>query len=297
MALSYFAGTFNALDYNYGGSSAGAAAMQVTSGSTATGAYTLTCSPAALYTPAGKPIPVSTATPINVGANSGFDLSITPTTVSQSGLNTLLITGTFTYAHGPGAQVSSATFGLAEALLAASKYGGGTVAVDAKWFAAGGTQAILNAATQYAGVTIQDTSSPDTLAQSITVTLTNAQILAMFTTPVQLLPTTDSSSFYQITNATLVNANTGTAYTAGGAMTVGYGTTTATTQALSGTIAATFLTSPVVSQVITLAGATLASSTASTYTGKGIWITCATQNFATGTGTLLITLNYTKVYV
>jgi hypothetical protein len=46
MAVSYFAGTFNAADYNYGGASGGAPALQVTSGSTATGAYTLTCSPA-----------------------------------------------------------------------------------------------------------------------------------------------------------------------------------------------------------------------------------------------------------
>jgi hypothetical protein len=118
----------------------------------------------------------------------------------------------------------------------------------------------------------------------------------MEVTPVQLLPNADTNSYYQIVQATLVNLNTGTAYANGGAITIGWGTTTATTQALSGTIAATFLTSPVVAQVIALQGVEIASSTLSTYIGKGIWITNATAPFITGTGTLQITLQYVKIY-
>src|ERR1700722_13612287 len=110
MAISYFAGTFNALDYAYGTQGSGAPSLQAVSGSTATGAYTLTCSPSQIFTAAGKPIPISTATPVTVGADSGMDINITPTAVSTNSLNQLLITATWTYAHGAGAQVSSATY-------------------------------------------------------------------------------------------------------------------------------------------------------------------------------------------
>src|ERR1700759_1269130 len=105
MAISRFAGNFNALDFAYG-VMGGAPALQVVFGPTSTGPYTLTCSPATIYTSGGIAVPISTATPINVGADSGFDVNITPTSVSQNGLNQLLITATFSNAHGSGAQVS-----------------------------------------------------------------------------------------------------------------------------------------------------------------------------------------------
>lgn len=296
MAVTRFAGTFNAVDFAYGGVGVtGAPPLQVTAGSTSTGAYTLICFPTTLYTSGGVAIPISTATPINVGGGNNQDLSITPSAVSTIG-NTLLITGTFTFAHGPGANVSSGTFGLAEAMLAASKYGGGTVTVDAAWFHAGGTQAILAAATQYAGVTVVNNSATGGPGvETTTITLTAAQVNGMFATPVELLPTPDAASFYVINWAYFVNKNGGTAWTSGGAIEVGYGATL-TTEALSGTIAATFLTSPVVAQVITLAGINpLASSTASTYLAKPVYINNATGAFATGTGVLEVTLQYQRI--
>jgi hypothetical protein len=300
MAITRFAGTFNALDFAYGVvGGTGAPPLQVTLGSTSTGAYTITCSPNALYTSSGIAIPISTATPINVGGGSNQDLNITPTTVSQSGQNTLLITATFTYAHGPGAQVSSGTFGLAEAMLSASKYGGGTVTVDAKWFAAGGTYAIIDAATQYAGVTIQDNSGSvgQSTPETTTVTLSNAQILTLSTVPVNLLPNPDANSYYQILQAVLFNLNTGVAYAGSpGVITIGWGTTTATTDALSGTVAATFLTTPTSTYVTSLAGAEVGAAAATTYLGKGIWMNVATNNPTTGTGTMQVTLSYIKIY-
>jgi len=299
MAVNRFAGTFNALDFAYGAAGGtGAPPIQVIAGSNSTGTYTLTCFPQTVYTNGGLAIPISAATPINVGSDSGMDINITPTTVSNNTLNQVLITAAFTYAHAAGAQISSATYGLQEALLAASKYGGGIVSVDAKWFASGGTQAMIEAATQYADVTIQDNggSAGQSDPQTATVTLTNAQVLGMEAAPVQLLPPTDTNSFYQITQATLVNLNTGVAYANGGAITIGWGTTTATTQALSGTIAATFLTTPTSAYTISLAGVETASSALSGYLAKGIWITNATAPFITGTGTLQITLQYIKIY-
>src|SRR5271154_4073632 len=102
MALSRFAGNFNAADYAYGCPGNLTAPLVVLSGSTSTGAYTLTCQPATIYTAAGLPIPISTATPVNVGSDSGLDINITPTTVSLSNLNQVLITATWTYSHGSG---------------------------------------------------------------------------------------------------------------------------------------------------------------------------------------------------
>jgi hypothetical protein len=295
MAISRFAGIFNALDYAYG-VRGGGAALQVLNGSTTAGTYTLTCSPTSLYTSAGLAIPISAVCPIQIGGDSQQEI-ITASAVSTNNLNQLLITGTFTYAHGTGAQVSSGTYGLQEAILAASKYGGAQVAVDAAWFQAGGTQAILNAATQYAGVQVVDNSgtSGGTVPEAITVTLTNAQVKGMFATPVELLPTPDANSLYLITLATLVNLNGGTAWTGGGAIEIGYGAAV-TTNALASTVASTFLTSPTVTQIIAVAGATIGTSTESTFGGQPIYINNATAAFATGTGTLQVTLQYVKIY-
>lgn len=283
MAISRFAGNFNALDFAYG-VVGGAPALQVTSGSTSTGAYTLTCSPATIYTSGGIAVPISTATPINVGADSGFDTSITPTSVSQSGLNQLLITATFTFAHGAGAQVSSATYGLAEAILAVSKYGGGTVTVDAAWFKAGGTQALVTAqaATLPTGVRITNSSASGGGIQTSYVALTLAQIQAAFTTPVQIVPAPGAGSFVDI-NDVIVNYIFGSAaYTGGGVIQLSYGT--GVTVAATTTLAATVLTSQSTNELYKLTSAAVASTTNANYLNKAINYTNATANFAVGTG-------------
>lgn len=297
MAITSFAGFYNARSYGYGNAGVEAGPLQVISGSTSTGTYTLTCQPINPYTSAGQKIPVSVTTPITIGGDSSME-TITPTAVSTNNLNQLLITGTFTYAHGTGAAVSSGTYGLQEAINAASAAGGGVVVVDAAWFRAGGSQATINAATLLANVSIQDNSGSAGTSdpQTTTVTLTATQINTMFTTPVELLPAPDANSFYLITEAVLVNLNGGTAWTSGGAITIGYGSSSPT-QALTGTIAATFLTSPTVSEVISEAGAQLSAAALSTVAAKGIYITNATGVFATGTGTVQVTLSYIKVSI
>lgn len=294
MSLSVFAGMYNADQFAYGWPSSKAGVLQVTQGSTSTGAYTIVCAPTSLQTIDGITIPISTSTPIMIGSDSGLEI-VTPTAVSTNNLGGLLITATFSNAHGVGAQVRSGDAGLGEAMAAAFANGGGQVLVSAGWFRNGGTQAILNAATQYAGVTVQNTSGTGGTIETQTVTLTAAQVNTMFTTPIQLLPTPDAASFYLINWATFVNKNGGTAWTGGGVIEVGYGATLAT-EALSGTVAATFLTSPVVTQVTTLAGINpLTSGTASTYLAKPIYINNATAVFATGTGVLEITLQYQRI--
>lgn len=293
MTISRFAGNFNAIAFAYGCAGSDAPPLQVISGSNTTGAYTLTCQPTASRTGAGLAIPISTTTPITVGSSTGIE-TVTPTAVSINALNQVLITATFGSAHGPGAQVSSGTVGLQEALNAASAYGGGTVTVDGAWFQAGGSQAIINAATVPAGVTILTNGGGGTLLAT-RVSIPLAAVRTLHSVPVQLLPNADATSMYYVTQAVFINRNTGTAYAGGGALTLGYGTTTSTTQALSGTVAATFMTSPVVDEVITLAGAQIADTTASTYLGKGLWLTAASADFTLGAGSLDVTIQYMKI--
>ena len=279
-AISRFAGNFNALDFAFG-ISGGAPALQVVSGSTTAGTYTLTCSPATIYNSAGIAVPISTATPVNVGADSGFDSNITLSAVSQNGLNQQLLTGTFTYAHGPGAQVSSATYGLAEAVLASSKYGGGQVTVDAAWFKAGGTQAVINTvnATIPAGVRISNSLQAGISTAVIPLTL--AQILAANTTPVTIVPAPGAGYFVDV-NDCVFNFIYGSAAYAGGG-TVGLNYTNAAGPAATGTVAASVLTSLAANRVEKVLDVAV-DQASSAVLNKPVVYTNGTAVFTGGTG-------------
>lgn len=282
MALARFAGNYNAIDFAYGvAGGSGAPALQVTSGSTSTGAYTLTCSPASIFTSSGIAIPISTATPINVGSDSNMDLSITPSAVSQSGLNQLLITGTFTYAHAAGAQVSSGTYGLAEAVLAASKAGGGQVTVDAQWFRVGGTQAIINTVNSTIPSGVRVSNSLQAGIQTAVIPLTLAQILAANTTPITIVPAPGAGYFVDV-NDCVINLVYGSAAYAGGG-TVGLNYTNAAGPAATGTVAASVLTSLAanrVEKVLSVAVDQLSSAVLN----KAVVYTNGTAVFTGGTG-------------
>ena len=154
---------------------------------------------------------------------------------------------------------------------------------------------MVEAATIPANVSIEDLRSGAD-ATSVTVTLTNAQVLGMYAAPVELLPAPDANSMYQLTGATLVNLNTGVAYASGGVLIVQYGSTVhgAGTDALSGTVAATFLTSPTATQVITVGG-NVTTTAGSATLGNGIYISNQTGAFTSGTGTLQVLLNFVKI--
>jgi hypothetical protein len=292
-----FAGQYRAVDFNYGGIGVGGPpALVVASGPGTTGSETLTVYSGNIPLSDGTIVSVlATTAPINIANAAGVD-TVTPSAVStnvQSNIYgmTATVTGTFTYAHYAGDRISSGTVGLQEAINYANAKGGGTVIVDNEWVVEGGTAAMLAAATLPAGVDVLDNRVGGQPNKTYVV-LSNAQILALSSTPVQILPAPGVGYFYNVLKATLVNECAGTAYASGGAITIGYGTAV-TTQALSGTIATTFLTGATTVNLIQLAGANLANTTEALYDNQPIFINNATGNYTTGTGTMKVSLTYT----
>lgn len=130
-AVSYDVGTYSALAYNWSGA--------VFSGSTGTGAYTISLYAPAITTIDGRRIAIfanTTLPPITIGnAGSGTMETVTPSSVSNCGsLNIAVasqgicqITATFTYAHGRGDFIGSGDAGIQEALNDAANNGAGQV--------------------------------------------------------------------------------------------------------------------------------------------------------------------------
>ena len=144
-----FGTMYNALDFAYGFGEV--PPLTVLTGTTATGVGTVTLQNGFVTLTDGTIVSVlNVNAPVNVGADGGLDASVTPTAVSAGTYGipgTATITANFTQLHGTGDPVSSATFGLQEAINAAAAAGGGQVVISNGWFAAGGTLAMVAAAT------------------------------------------------------------------------------------------------------------------------------------------------------
>ena len=149
-------GMLDAFDFAYGVNTNASGALQVISGSTAAGTYTVTCSPTNLVSADGLPIILGTNTTITIGANSAIE-TVAPTAVSTNALGQILITAVFAFAHSTGDTVRSGTKGIAEAVNYAHSIGGATVAVSS---ATGITQATkvatLGAILGYANAALLD---------------------------------------------------------------------------------------------------------------------------------------------
>ncbi len=159
---SQFAGWFKAANFAYG--CAGGPGALVVSQKTPVVAVSPTaavaCQVAFGYTTTVDGIvfyPLNTNAPINIGSDSNAE-EVTPTTVTNGAqqYEATSFTADFIDNHGSGDPISSATFGLQEAINYAALQGGGVVVVDAEWTAIGGTDAIYAAVTLPSGVTKQD---------------------------------------------------------------------------------------------------------------------------------------------
>jgi hypothetical protein len=103
-------------------------------------------------------MPFSTNAPIFVGTEQVTPTAIGPGCILNAvGTGICTITATFVNKHSTLEPVTSATYGLQEALNDASLSGGGAVTIDSSWTALGGTTAIFNAATIPANTGIEDT--------------------------------------------------------------------------------------------------------------------------------------------
>jgi hypothetical protein len=164
MPTSKAFGFYNAMDFAFGATQT-VPALVIGTGNGATGASTIGLQFATATTPDGRVFtPMAVNNPVLVGDGTNQE-TVTPTSVSQTTpavYNTASFAGSFNNLHGMGETVQSSTYGLQEAINVAAGGGGGIVCVNATWAAAGGTSAMLAAASLPANgsVIIEDQRGP-----------------------------------------------------------------------------------------------------------------------------------------
>jgi hypothetical protein len=297
---SRFASIFHAVEYAYG-IAPGIPPLMVTAGPNASGAQTLNVATQnTALTDGTNLIPLNASnTPIQLISGASTE-TVTPSAVSNSPVNgQTTVTATFANAQGAGVQICSGTVGLQESINIAAAAGGGTVIVDQTWALYGGTSAMLATAlaTIPNTVTLLDNrTGTGGLLNYAYGTLSNATVKTLFSVGAAAIPAAGTGTLIEVDSLILENINGGTAYTGGGAIQLGYGATATLSLATpaSSTVAATFLTSPTVSQVIRVQGA-LASSTAALTLNTPVRFVAATADFATGTGTIKYKIAYRVV--
>jgi hypothetical protein len=166
---------------NYGLWSSHPYAIASTSGS-----QTFTVRDAFVRLPDGRLIvPWSTNAPIKIGTETVTPSAVGSGCVINGAPNTCAITATFSNpGHSTADGISSASFGLQEALDDAGAGTGGTVVIDAAWVQAGGTTTIKSAATIPSGTGIQDcrTTCNSASGTGFPITLGSTSIAANSTT-------------------------------------------------------------------------------------------------------------------
>ncbi len=293
MSATYFSGFRRAWNYAYG-INPDVAPLRVDIGNGTTGSGSVTLAFGYINTPDGLKVlePISTLTPITIGSGSNAE-TVTPSGVSYpnpSNYDGCVVTATFANLHGIGDLVTSGSYGLQEAIAAAS--GGGTVVVDNDWATFGGTNAILAAATlpSSGAVAILDNRAGSGSTQFVsTFLVANAAVKTLYSVGTTLLPAPGAGNAWIVDEMYVENVYLTAAFAAGGAIQASYGT--GVTTAATSTIAATFLTSPTANQMIAVAGA-LASSLSSNVLNKAITLAAATADFTTGGGSLIVKLRY-----
>ena len=184
-----FGGRRIAIDYDFGGVGPNVPqSLSITGGPYASGVQTITI--AFGYVTAGDGTsfcPLATNALINVGAGSSIE-TVTPSAVSCSGAyNSTTITANFSNVHGQGEIVTSATYGLQEAIDIQASAGGGLVDLSPGWTSAGGTNATIALAVPVSSVTLEDlrgpyfkyyTTQPTTLTSlAVPATLTSSTVV------------------------------------------------------------------------------------------------------------------------
>jgi len=132
--------------------------------------------------------------------------------------------------------------------------------------------------------------------QTVEVTLTAAQIIAMYTTPVLVVPAVSNKAII-VESTELIITRTSTAFTGGGVVSVQYNSTAngAGTSVQASTIAATVITGAAGTTYSTRTPATLSDVATASIKGIGLYISNATAVFAAGTGTAIVRVVYRTI--
>lgn len=159
MAQSRFAGIVNAFEFAYGVNPNTPPLVVVGGGALAGGTYSVTIALGTIALSDGTVVQVLSITaPISIGEGSNAE-TVTPSAVSYGNDPVYgpvaYITATFSNAHGQGNQISSASFGLVEAVNWRHTLGG-VVVVDGEWAFAGGTTSTITSNKGYTNVCIVD---------------------------------------------------------------------------------------------------------------------------------------------
>lgn len=161
-----------------------------------------------------------------------------------------------------------------------------------------GTAGVQNPATDTAYKAAQDhgliAAGTDYSVQHKTVALTAANLIAMYTTPVAILPAPGAGKSILVTKLGFTITRTSTAFTGGGAVIFQYGATAngGGTQALDSTMATTVITGAAGATVTARNGAVISDLAAATIQNAGLYISNATAVFAAGTGTATVDVWY-----
>lgn len=138
----------------------------------------------------------------------------------------------------------------------------------------------------YAAAGISKLSLGSVVNEYKTGTLTLAQMLALYTTPVEILPALPTGYMYVVDKLVLEAVYGSAAFSGGGTVYLEYGSTAHGTDYASGTIAAAFLTGLAADSVISVAGSINSTTGLATSVtdGASICMTGATAVFTVGTG-------------
>lgn len=133
------------------------------------------------------------------------------------------------------------------------------------------------------------TGSPLSAAvtQSIVIPLTLSQLQTLFSVGIQILPPPAATSMYVMGPCVLNLTRGSAAFTGGGAVSIGYGNTYASTTPsplTHGTIAATVFTTFTASHGVVVIPAAVAVTATTGLAGLAVFMSAATQDFASGTG-------------
>ena len=130
--------------------------------------------------------------------------------------------------------------------------------------------------------------------------VTNAQMLAgIYANPVQLIPAPGASQIIVVTSAVIELVYVAPQFTAGGVVTIQYGATVhgAGTNAFTTTITAANINNSTANSLQVFIPAAQAWETSATLANLGIYISCATQEFASGGGSLNYDIAYRIVNI